>query len=135
MRKVILASHGDFAEGIFDSVSMIIGRQENVTVYCMRPGDNASDFAEGLRTEIIAEKDVEFVILTDLFGASVCTAMTGLGVYPNVTVFSGMNLCMILEVLVDYPERLTDQDVEKILSVARNGIRCATVEKQKEEDF
>ena len=46
MRKVILASHGRFAEGIEDSVNMIIGKQENLETFGMRAGESAVDFAE-----------------------------------------------------------------------------------------
>lgn len=135
MRKTVLASHGAFAEGAYDSVSMIIGAQENVRTYHMHPGENASDFAEMLRKEITSEPETEFVILTDLFGASVCSAMTELSVYSNVKVFSGMNLCMILEILSGYPEKLSNQDVEDILTTAREGVKCIAMEQIEEEDF
>ena len=75
MREVILASHGRFAEGIEDSVTMIIGKQENLKTFGMRPGESAVDFAEVIKKEILEKPDAEFVILTDLYGASVCTAM------------------------------------------------------------
>ena len=49
MREVILASHGRFAEGIEDSVTMIIGKQENLKTFGMRPGESAVDFAEVIK--------------------------------------------------------------------------------------
>ena len=54
MRKVILASHGRFAEGIEDSVNMIIGKQENLETFGMRAGESAVDFAR-----IINERDIQ----------------------------------------------------------------------------
>ena len=83
MRKVILASHGRFAEGIEDSVNMIIGKQENLETFGMRAGESAVDFAEKIKAEILENPDTEFVILTDLYGASVCTAMSLLSEYEN----------------------------------------------------
>ena len=53
MRKVILASHGRFAEGIEDSVNMIIGKQENLETFGMRAGESAVDFAEKIKAEIL----------------------------------------------------------------------------------
>lgn len=44
MREVILASHGRFAEGIEDSVTMIIGKQENLKTFGMRPGEECGRF-------------------------------------------------------------------------------------------
>lgn len=135
MRKVILASHGAFAEGALESVSMIIGEQANVSAYHMHPGENAADYAEELKKEITVSPDTEYVILTDLYGASVCSALMQLNIYENVRVFSGMNLCMILELLTSYPDRLTDQDIEEILSAAKDGIKLAEIEKTEQEEF
>lgn len=135
MRKVILASHGAFAEGAMESVSMIIGEQENVTAYHMHPGENAADFAKELQKEILAGPDTEYLILTDLFGASVCSALMQLSVYENVHVFSGMNLCLILEILTSYPEPLTGQDIQEIIATARDGIRLVEMETAEQEEF
>ena len=125
MRKVILASHGRFAEGIEDSVNMIIGKQENLETFGM-------DFAEKIKAEILENPDTEFVILTDLYGASVCTAMSLLSEYENVKVFSGMNLGMVLDVLTDTgTESCTDAWIEE----ARKGIREVKIEITEQEDF
>lgn len=135
MRKVILASHGAFAQGALESVSMIIGEQENVTAYHMHPGENAADFAEELRAELAASPETEYLILTDLYGASVCSALMQLSIYENVRVFSGMNLCLILEILTSYPNPLTDRDIEEILSTARDGIKLVKMENTEQEEF
>ena len=34
MRRFLVATHGTFATGIMDSVSLISGRHENVECYC-----------------------------------------------------------------------------------------------------
>ena len=132
MRKVILASHGRFAEGIEDSVNMIIGKQENLETFGMRAGESAVDFAEKIKAEILENPDTEFVIMTDLYGASVCTAMSLLSEYENVKVFSGMNLGMVLDVLTDTgTESCTDAWIEE----ARKGIREVKIEITEQEDF
>ena len=132
MREVILASHGRFVEGIEDSVTMIIGKQENLKTFGMRPGESAADFAETIKKEILEKPDTEFVILTDLYGASVCTAMSFLSEYPNVKVFSGMNLGMVLDILTDTGiEANADAWVEE----ARTGIREVKIEITEQEDF
>lgn len=135
MREVIIASHGGFAEGALDSSTMIVGEQEHVRTYRLRPGGSAADFADELREEVEKNPDVEYVILTDLYGASVCSAMIPLSVYPNVTVFSGMNLCLILEVLTSEPERLTDEKISGLVATAREGIQCVKMELGEQEDF
>ena len=132
MREVILASHGKFAEGIEDSVTMIIGKQENLKTFGMRPGESAADFAEVIKKEILEKPDTEFVILTDLYGASVCAAMSFLSEYPNVKVFSGMNLGMVLDILTDTG---TEANADAWVEEARTGIREVKIEITEQEDF
>lgn len=136
MREIVIASHGAFAEGALDSSAMIVGgEQEHVRTFRLRPGGSAADYAEELGREIEANQDTEYVILTDLYGASVCSAMLPLSRYPNVKVFSGMNLCLILEVLMCDPEPLTDETVEELIASAKEGIKCVKMEAEEEEDF
>lgn len=135
MKKVILASHGSFAKGAMDSIEMIIGKQENLKAYELRPGGSAEDFAEEIRAEIEAHPEQEFVILADLYGASVCTAMSLLSIYPNVTVFSGLNLGLALEILTGPQEALTRESIEAVLDAAREGIRHIQMEITEQEEF
>ena len=135
MREVIIASHGGFAEGAFDSCRMIVGEQEHVRTYRLCPGGSAADFAEELKGEIEKNPETEYVIPTDLYGASVCSAMIPLSIYPNVTVFSGMNLCMILEAVTDDSERLTEKRIAELIATAREGIQCVKMELGEKEDF
>lgn len=140
MRKIILGSHGDFAKGAMSSVRMIVGEAQPVELYGMYPGDSASDYAHQLEQEITAETDTEFIIVSDLYGASVCSAFYPLLRFPNVRLFAGFNLCFLLELLQGYPDTLTDEDAEELAATARTGIRVVhyrreTPKQTIEEDF
>lgn len=138
MRTIILASHGSFGKGMLESAKMILGEgAENVIAYAMYPGDSATDYAEALEKEILQNTDTEYVILTDLFGASVCNAMTGLTKHENVVVFSGMSFTMLLELLTSYPEALTKDDINRLLYSAREGIKIIDIKEadNETEDF
>ena len=43
MVGIILASHGQFAEGILQSGSMIFGEQENVKAVILKPSEGPDD--------------------------------------------------------------------------------------------
>lgn len=43
MVGIILASHGNFAEGILQSASMIFGEQENVKAVTLAPSEGPDD--------------------------------------------------------------------------------------------
>lgn len=75
-RKIVLASHGGLASGLYDTAKMIVGKLPfDVEIYSLQPGGLAEDYGRKLKKEIAAHMNTEYVILTDLYGASVFTAM------------------------------------------------------------
>ncbi|MGX8833180.1 PTS sugar transporter subunit IIA [Amedibacillus sp. YH-ame6] len=135
-RKIIVATHGDAANGITDSVRMILGEiKVQIETFTLKPGENTRDFVETIKTEIEQNKNTEYVILTDLYGASVCSSMYSLVVFENVWLFSGVNVGMLLLICVDYPNKLSSSDADKIVKDTCNGIRYLKHEKEIEEDF
>ena len=52
--------------------------------------------------------------------------------YPNVTVFSGMNLGMVLDILTD---TRTEASADAWVEEARTGIREVKIEITEQEDF
>ena len=134
-RQVILASHGEFSKGLRDSLKMILGElAEDVRAYSLYPGENAADFKTALENEIKDCKDTEFVILTDVFGGSVCNALMTLSIYQNVKLFAGMNFNMGAEVLTSVVP-LDESAVEEIVDTAREGITHVVLKNEEEEDF
>lgn len=123
-RKVVLASHGELSECIVKSAKMIIGEFEyEVITYTLQLGHHPDEFKDVLEEEIMANADVEYVIMVDLFGASVANSLFILTSYKNVKMFTGMNLNMLLSVLVEYKSELSDADVENIVNDSRLGVR------------
>lgn len=74
------------------------------------------------------------MILSDLYGASVCTAMLKLTIYPNVKLFSGMNLNMLLELLTRFSDSLNDEDVKQLVEESKAGVTHVTIEINEEEE-
>ena len=123
-RKVVLASHWELSEGIVKSAKMIIGEFEyEVITYTLQLGHHPDEFKDVLEEEIMANADVEYVIMVDLFGASVANSLFILTSYKNVKMFTGMNLNMLLSVLVEDKSELSDADVENIVNDSRLGVR------------
>lgn len=75
------------------------------------------------------------MILTDLYGASVFTAMYSLVVLENVHLFSGMNLNMLLSVCLEHPGQLDEAAAMKIQANVRMGAQYIMESATKEEDF
>jgi mannose/fructose-specific phosphotransferase system component IIA len=136
-RKLIVASHGTFAQGALDAAVLISGRADyEVSVFCMQPGQTPADFIPELEAEIIDTPDKEFVILADLFGASICNAVYPLTRFSNVKLFTDFNLRLLLEVMADYKDPLTPVDMETIVTGNREYLRALHFEESFEsEDF
>lgn len=76
MRKVILMSHGNLAEGILQSLEMIAGKQPQmlaISAY-LTPEENLEESIQTLLETTPA--DDELIIVTDLFGGSVNNCCT-----------------------------------------------------------
>ena len=56
MVGIILASHGEFANGILQSGSMIFGEQENVKAVTLMPSEGPDDIKEQLLHLTIKKK-------------------------------------------------------------------------------
>ncbi|MEG1462798.1 PTS sugar transporter subunit IIA [Anaerorhabdus sp.] len=139
MRRIILASHGKLAEGMKDAAKLITGDlAETIETYCLMPGSAPLDYATQLQEEITNNQDVEFVIVTDLYGASVCSAMYPLTFYPNVKLFTGLSLPIVLNLLLSYTEQLNPSSIEEILQESKEGIKFIVAQsnaEQVENDF
>ncbi|MEG0329605.1 MAG: PTS sugar transporter subunit IIA [Longicatena sp.] len=136
MTTIILASHGELAKGMLHSASMIIGDLiKDVEVFCLYPGQNPQDYAEQLRTRI--QNDGEsWIILADVLGGSVHTALSQLTAFGDVTILSGMNLNLVLSVLLGDHNDVSEKHMTHIMDEAKTGITYKKrIDKQEEEDF
>lgn len=136
MVNLILASHGDLSKGILNSAMMITGDlHKNVETFSLYPGENPLDYANDLKKRIMRTKDT-WIIIADIQGGSVHTALLQLTVLDNVIVFSGMNLNLVLGIMLDDYEDLSEDHLHTIVDEARAGITCKKqIEVQLEDEF
>lgn len=136
MVNLILASHGDLSKGILNSTMMITGDlHKNVETFSLYPGENPLDYANELKNRIMRTKDT-WIIIADIQGGSVHTALLQLTSLDNVIVFSGMNLNLVLGIMLDDYEDLSEDHLHTIIDEARAGITCKKqMEVQLEDEF
>ena len=71
MVGIILASHGEFANGIFQSGAMIFGEQEKVQVVTFMPNEGPDDLYAHFKDAIAQfDADDEILVLADLWSGS-----------------------------------------------------------------
>ena len=137
MAKIILASHGGLSKGMKDSVSMIVGDlAKNVETYSLLPGQNPEDYYQEVLKQA-KESDEQILILCDIKGGSVHTALSKLAVLDNVMVFSGMNMGLALDaVMKSSGQNLELADANDLIESAKEGITVMNgMTNEDDEDF
>lgn len=126
MVGIILATHGEFAEGILQSGSMIFGKQEDVKAVTLHPSDSPESLKERMLAAIATFDDQnEVLFLVDLWGGTPFNqANTLCGEHPNWAIVAGLNLPMLIEA---YSSRLSMETAKEvataIIESAQEGIR------------
>lgn len=137
MSRVIFASHGGLSKGMKDSVSMIVGDlAKDVETYSLLPGQNPEDFYQELSKQA-KESDEQILVLCDIKGGSVHTALSKLAVLDNVMVFSGMNMGLALDaVMKSLGGEVSLEDATDLINAAKEGMTVMNVmSSEEDEDF
>ena len=139
MVGIILASHGQFAEGIFQSGSMIFGDQANVKACTLMPSEGPDDIRRKMEEAIAGfENQDEVLFLVDLWGGTPFNQASALlnGHEDKWAIVTGLNLPMLIET---YASRMYMETAHEIAThvteVARDGVKPKpeTLEPKKEE--
>lgn len=127
MVGIVIISHGDFAKGIFQSGSMIFGKQENVIPVVLETDDSPNVFERKLEAAIgCLENQQEVLILADLFGGTPFNQASILVKEHEQSwaLVTGLSLPMLIEA---YGCRLrmdkAQQIAVQINSLAKDGIK------------
>lgn len=98
--KFILASHGGLAEGMLDSINMLLGPQEEVEAYALLPEEEPERLHERLEAAIRDAGDDEVFFFTDLYFGSPFNRVVELARTRDIYHITGMNLPILIEALV-----------------------------------
>lgn len=139
MKYEVLVSHGQFAEGLANALSMLAGKREDVIAVGLADGKTAEQFAATFAQAIspITEND-EIILLGDLIGGSpLTTAMnviTGKGLMKNTTVIGGMNLPLALTTVLMKDTFDRETLTAQVLSEAIGSLREFVVVSEETDD-
>lgn len=127
MVGIILASHGGFAEGIFQSGSMIFGEQENVEAVTLMPNEGPNDVKAKMKEAIASFDDQEEVLfLVDLWGGTPFNQANSLFEEhkDKWAIVAGMNLPMLIEAYASRSSMNTAREIAAhILGTAKDGVK------------
>ena len=125
MTYIILASHGDLAGGMLNSVHLLAGPQKDISILMLKPGNSLEVFAKKLSSKIQEKlQDYDHVlVLTDLFGGSPSNSAIIAMKNLSFQCITGINLPMTLEAVLDRNQNIKfDEYIQKIKNAGRNGV-------------
>jgi len=118
--KVILASHGSLANAMLEVLHMIMGDEDDVESFCLDIYENPVALSQAVREKIESEAGAPLALVCDIKGGSIFNHLLPFCVNPNVTLFAGMNLDLVLSLVNIKPK--TEAEFEEVLGEARAGI-------------
>lgn len=103
MVGIVIATHGELANGLMNSLDLIMGKQKNYVTIGLFHGDSVESFSEKLRNGVRKVDDGSGVlILTDLFSATPYNRAAFLineerDNQRKIQLLSGVNLPMLVQ--------------------------------------
>ncbi|WP_439442641.1 PTS sugar transporter subunit IIA [Listeria aquatica] len=130
MIGLLICGHGSFGSGVFSSIRLIAGEQEQLAFLDFKEGMSAEELAEKLATEMKAlTLEAGIVILTDIPGGTPFNeAVKQSLMQDQVRVVAGANVPMILEGLFKRDLSL-DEFVSTILKSGESAIQVFAFKK------
>ncbi|MBQ4870746.1 PTS mannose transporter subunit IIAB [Priestia megaterium] len=127
MVGIIIASHGEFANGILQSGAMIFGEQENVKAVTLMPSEGPDDVKAKMKEAIASFNDQDEVLfLVDLWGGTPFNQANSLieEHKDKWAIIAGMNLPMLIEAYASRFSMNTAHEIAAhILGTAKEGVK------------
>lgn len=111
-KKIILASHGNFASGILSSLQIICGENNMIEALdCYVTKD--FDLSQAVKKLMVEYNGKEVIVVTDIFGGSVNNEFLNYIERPNFYLIAGLNLPL----LIDFSTKLAFTESTKELII------------------
>ncbi len=140
MKYVLLVSHGTFAPGLHNALSMLTGEnREDVISTSLENGMGSDVYAENVRKciERITKED-ELILLGDLVGGSPLTTAANViaqqGLMPKTVMIGGINMPLALNAILMKDDMETPELVKMLISEAREDLKSFQVTDDDMED-
>ncbi len=140
MKYIIMVSHGMFAPGLHNALTMLLGGERNdILSTSLLNGMGADQFAENFKDLIanITEED-EIFLLGDIVGGSpLTTAMNVLNekdLLKNTHIIGGMNLPMVLNAALSKDDETTEALMDILINETRSEVKEFVFEEENSED-
>lgn len=140
MKYIFLVSHGTFAPGLHNALSMLAGEgREDIISTSLTNGMGSDVFAENVRKclERVTGED-EILLLGDLVGGSPLTTaadvISKMGLMPKTVMIGGMSLPLALSAVLMKDSMDMADLVEMLIPEAREELKRFQITSEDSED-
>lgn len=122
-KRLLIATHSTFAEGIKNAMELVTGSQDRVCTLCAYTDDMSE--VETPVKKIMDElgPDEELIIATDIFGGSVNNEFMKYLKRKQIHLVAGVNLPLLFELITSLDTQDTQKAVENAVRNSREQIR------------
>ena len=121
MKQILIATHGKMASGIRYTAELIVGKMAEITTIdaYVTPEDNVEKKFE----EYFAQHENDRIfVFTDLMGGSVNQKLLGYSQKENVTLITGTNLPVLMQVMMS-DDDVTEEEIQEFIDDAREELQ------------
>lgn len=115
MRKFLFASHGKFADGIKDSLEMVVGKNKNISTLCAYTEDVPDLKADVQKFFSTLNSKDEVIVITDISKGSVNNEFISYLQDQRLHLISGLNLPLLISLILESPNI---SDTEELIRTA-----------------
>ena len=129
MKRILIATHGKMASGIRYTAELIVGQVaeiDTIDAY-VTPEDNVE---EKFREYFQKYGQDRIIVFTDLMGGSVNQKLVEYSKKENVTLVTGTNLPVLMQVMLA-DDDVTDDEIQEYIDDARNELQMVCLEEKK----
>lgn len=129
MKRILIATHGKMASGIRYTAELIVGQVaeiDTIDAY-VTPEDNVE---EKFREYFQKHEQDRIIVFTDLMGGSVNQKLVEYSKRENVTLVTGTNLPVLMQVMLA-DDDVTDDEIQEYIEDARNELQMVCLEEKK----
>lgn len=104
---------------------MIAGTEQTSCIHAIGMKENMDPQAFIKKAEelIDEDRDGEYLLLADLFGASPCNSLLMAFQHCRYRLVTGLNLGMVLEVLFQFDDMSLEEAAEHMVEIGKGGIQ------------
>ena len=125
MKQILIATHGKMASGIRYTAELIVGKMAEITTIdaYVTPEDNVEKKFE----EYFAQHENDRIfVFTDLMGGSVNQKLLGYSQKENVTLITGTNLPVLMQIMMA-DDDVTEEEIQEFIDDAREELQVVNL--------